>query len=73
LIAASPVPVGTVPIYQMLEELGARSKTATQHSWNMVEHQARKVSTTYGALRVAAGTPAATANRVTASSVAAAR
>ena len=43
LIAASPVPVGTVPIYQMLEELGGQIEDMRpQHFLDMVEHQARQ-------------------------------
>ncbi|MCY2992673.1 MAG: phosphomethylpyrimidine synthase ThiC [Planctomycetota bacterium] len=43
LIAASPVPVGTVPIYQMLEELGGQIEDMQpQHFLDMVEHQAQQ-------------------------------
>jgi phosphomethylpyrimidine synthase len=43
LIDASPVPVGTVPIYQMLEELGGQIEDMKpQHFMDMVEHQARQ-------------------------------
>jgi phosphomethylpyrimidine synthase len=41
IIAASPVPIGTVPIYQMLEELGGSIEDMRpQHFLDMVEHQA---------------------------------
>jgi phosphomethylpyrimidine synthase len=43
IIAASPVPIGTVPIYQMLEELGGDiEEMTTQHFLDMVEHQAKQ-------------------------------
>jgi len=43
IIAASPVPIGTVPIYQMLEELGGNIEDMRpQHFLDMVEHQARQ-------------------------------
>src|SRR3990170_3130220 len=43
LIAASPVPIGTVPIYQMLEELGGNIEDMKpQHFLDMVEHQAKQ-------------------------------
>jgi len=43
IIDASPVPIGTVPIYQMLEELGGNIEDMTpQHFLDMVEHQARQ-------------------------------
>ena len=43
IIAASPVPIGTVPIYQMLEELGGNIEEMTpQHFLDMVEHQAKQ-------------------------------
>jgi phosphomethylpyrimidine synthase len=43
IIAASPVPIGTVPIYQMLEELGGEiEEMRPQHFLDMVEHQARQ-------------------------------
>ncbi len=43
IIAASPVPIGTVPIYQMLEELGGDIEEMTpQHFLDMVEHQAKQ-------------------------------
>jgi phosphomethylpyrimidine synthase len=43
IIAASPVPIGTVPIYQMLEELGGEiEEMKPQHFLDMVEHQARQ-------------------------------
>lgn len=43
IIDVSPVPIGTVPIYQMLEELGGDIEAMTpQHFLDMVEHQARQ-------------------------------
>jgi phosphomethylpyrimidine synthase len=43
IIEASPVPIGTVPIYQMLEELGGEIEEMTpQHFLDMVEHQAKQ-------------------------------
>ncbi|HJT33320.1 MAG TPA: phosphomethylpyrimidine synthase ThiC [Pirellulales bacterium] len=43
IIAASPVPIGTVPIYQMLEELGGNIEDMRpQHFLDMVEHQAKQ-------------------------------
>ena len=43
IIAASPVPIGTVPIDQMLEELGGNIEDMTpQHFLDMVEHQAQQ-------------------------------
>jgi phosphomethylpyrimidine synthase len=43
IIAASPVPIGTVPIYQMLEELGGTIEDMQpQHFLDMVEHQAKQ-------------------------------
>ncbi len=43
IIAASPVPIGTVPIYQMLEELGGEIEDMRpQHFLDMVEHQAQQ-------------------------------
>ncbi|MEO0531005.1 MAG: phosphomethylpyrimidine synthase ThiC [Planctomycetota bacterium] len=43
IIDASPVPIGTVPIYQMLEELGGEIEDMTaQHFLDMVEHQAKQ-------------------------------
>src|SRR6476646_7619092 len=42
IIEASPVPIGTVPIYQMLEELGGNIEDMKpQHFLDMVEHQAK--------------------------------
>jgi len=41
IIQASPVPIGTVPIYQMLEELGGDiEEMRPQHFLDMVAHQA---------------------------------
>ena len=43
IIAASPVPIGTVPIYQMLEELGGNIEDMrAQHFLDMIEHQAKQ-------------------------------
>lgn len=43
IITASPVPIGTVPIYQMLEELGGEiEEMRPQHFLDMVEHQAQQ-------------------------------
>ncbi|MFO0941912.1 MAG: phosphomethylpyrimidine synthase ThiC [Pirellulales bacterium] len=43
IIDASPVPIGTVPIYQMLEELGGHIEDMrAQHFLDMVEHQAKQ-------------------------------
>ncbi len=43
IIAASPVPIGTVPLYQMLEQLGGNIEDMTpQHFLDMVEHQAKQ-------------------------------
>ncbi len=43
IIAASPVPIGTVPIYQMLEELGGEIEAMKPQDFlDMVEHQAQQ-------------------------------
>ena len=43
IIAASTVPIGTVPIYQMLEQLGGEIEDMRpQHFLDMVEHQAQQ-------------------------------
>ncbi|WP_148076470.1 phosphomethylpyrimidine synthase ThiC [Bythopirellula goksoeyrii] len=43
IIGASPVPIGTVPIYQMLEELGGEIEEMRPHHFlDMVEHQAKQ-------------------------------
>src|SRR5262245_17579951 len=43
IIEASPVAIGTVPIYQMLEELGGNIEDMKpQHFLDMVEHQAKQ-------------------------------
>ncbi|EAQ79879.1 phosphomethylpyrimidine synthase ThiC [Blastopirellula marina] len=43
IIDSSPVPIGTVPIYQMLEELGGTIEDMRpQHFLDMVEHQAKQ-------------------------------
>jgi len=43
IIEASPVPIGTVPIYQMLEELGGEIEDMKpQHFLDMFDHQAKQ-------------------------------
>ena len=43
IIAASPVPIGTVPMYQMLEELGGDIEDMKKQDFlDMVEHQAKQ-------------------------------
>jgi phosphomethylpyrimidine synthase len=43
IIDMSPVPIGTVPIYQMLEQLGGNIEDMRpQHFLDMVEHQAKQ-------------------------------
>ena len=43
ITAASPVPIGTVPIYQMLEQLGGNIEEMRPHHFlEMVEHQAKQ-------------------------------
>ena len=43
IIDISPVPIGTVPIYQMLEQLGGNIEDMRpQHFLDMVEHQAQQ-------------------------------
>ncbi|MCA9148951.1 MAG: phosphomethylpyrimidine synthase ThiC [Planctomycetales bacterium] len=43
IIQKSPVPIGTVPIYQMLEELGGDIEDMQPHHFcDMVEHQAKQ-------------------------------
>ncbi len=43
ILEASPVPIGTVPIYQMLEELGGEiEEMKPEHFLQMVEHQAKQ-------------------------------
>jgi phosphomethylpyrimidine synthase len=43
IIDASPVPIGTVPIYQMLEQLGGEIEEMRPHHFlDMVEHQAKQ-------------------------------
>ncbi|MDP7016093.1 MAG: phosphomethylpyrimidine synthase ThiC [Pirellulaceae bacterium] len=43
IVEVSPVPIGTVPIYQMLEELGGEiEEMRAQHFLDMVEHQAKQ-------------------------------
>ncbi len=43
IIDVSPVPIGTVPIYQMLEELGGNIEDMRPHHFlDMVDHQAKQ-------------------------------
>jgi phosphomethylpyrimidine synthase len=42
IIAASPVPIGTVPIYQMVQQLDDICDMKPQHFLDMVEHQAKQ-------------------------------
>jgi phosphomethylpyrimidine synthase len=43
IVDASTVPIGTVPLYQMLEELGGEiEEMRPQHFLDMVEHQAKQ-------------------------------
>jgi len=43
IVEVSPVPIGTVPIYQMLEQLGGHIEDMrAQHFLDMVEHQAKQ-------------------------------
>ena len=43
IIDESPVPIGTVPMYQMLEQLGGEvEEMRPQHFLDMVEHQAKQ-------------------------------
>ncbi len=43
IIRTRPVPIGTVPIYQMLEELGGEiEEMRIKHFLDMVEHQAKQ-------------------------------
>jgi phosphomethylpyrimidine synthase len=42
IIDASPVPIGTVPIYQMVQELDDICDMKPQHFLDMVEHQAQQ-------------------------------
>ncbi len=42
IIDASPVPIGTVPIYQMVEQLDDICDMKPQHFLDMVEHQAQQ-------------------------------
>jgi phosphomethylpyrimidine synthase len=42
IIDASPVPIGTVPIYQMVEEIDDICDMTPQHFLDMVEHQAQQ-------------------------------
>jgi phosphomethylpyrimidine synthase len=42
IIDASPVPIGTVPLYQMVQQLDDICDMTPQHFLDMVEHQARQ-------------------------------
>jgi phosphomethylpyrimidine synthase len=42
IIEASPVPIGTVPIYQMVQQLDDICDMKPQHFLDMVEHQAKQ-------------------------------
>src|SRR3954462_2329045 len=42
IIDASPVPIGTVPLYQMVQQLDDICDMKPQHFLDMVEHQARQ-------------------------------
>ena len=42
IIDASPVPIGTVPIYQMVEQIDDICDMTPQHFLDMVEHQAQQ-------------------------------
>jgi phosphomethylpyrimidine synthase len=42
IIDASPVPIGTVPIYQMVQQLDDICDMRPQHFLDMVEHQAKQ-------------------------------
>ena len=42
IIDASPVPIGTVPLYQMVQQLDDICDMRPQHFLDMVEHQARQ-------------------------------
>jgi len=42
IIDASPVPIGTVPIYQMVQQLDDITDMRPQHFLDMVEHQAKQ-------------------------------
>src|SRR5436190_7758277 len=42
IIDASPVPIGTVPLYQMVQQLDDIIDMTPQHFLDMVEHQARQ-------------------------------
>jgi hypothetical protein len=62
----SPVPIGTVPIYQMLEELGGNIEDMRpQHFLDMVEHQAKQGVDYMTSTAASAGASAPDVNRVT--------
>ncbi|MGH7606097.1 MAG: phosphomethylpyrimidine synthase ThiC [Gemmatimonadales bacterium] len=42
IIAASPVPIGTVPIYQAIENAADVSQLTVEHIFDNIEHQARQ-------------------------------
>ena len=42
IVAASPVPIGTVPIYQAIEAAGDISTLTVDHIFDNIEHQARQ-------------------------------
>jgi phosphomethylpyrimidine synthase len=42
IIAASPVPIGTVPIYQAIENASDVSQLTVDHIFDNIEHQARQ-------------------------------
>ena len=42
IVAASPVPIGTVPIYQAIEAAGDVSTLTVDHIFDNIEHQARQ-------------------------------
>src|SRR5437588_5643695 len=42
IIAASPVPIGTVPIYQAIEAAGDVSTLSVDHIFDNIEHQAQQ-------------------------------
>ena len=46
IIAASPVPVGTVPIYQAIQQVKKVEDLTEQDLLDIVEHQAKQGSTT---------------------------
>src|SRR5258708_32230275 len=42
ILAASPVPIGTVPIYQAIEAAGDVSTLTVDHIFDNIEHQAKQ-------------------------------